>query len=222
MATSFEEIVTDMRNDLVCRICESRARPGKTQWYRCLNLHRLCYSGYSICQDCKGKSEKCSCNGPISEGHCNIIEKLLKTNGMKWNCKNTKTGCREVLVDYALEDHESTCIYRKLTCPIGLRKCTDLIFKDVIEHLEQKHALTELSQYPNFKCSIPKDGAFNVLKSRFEFDGYDFISFIVSANDCDVYSWPCIIGSRTEAKHFSYTLKFTGPKTTNTFEGQVT
>ena len=136
---------------------------------------------------------------------------------MKWNCKNTKTGCREVLVDYALEDHESTCIYRKLTCPIGLRKCTDLIFKDVIEHLEQKHALTELSQYPNFKGSIKKDDA-----SRFEFDGYDFISFCVSTNDLgDVYSWPCIIGSRTEAKHFSYTLKFTGPKTTNTFEGQV-
>ena len=72
MATSFEEIVTDMRNDLVCRICESRARPGKTQWYRCLNLHRLCYSGYSICQDCKGKSEKCSCNGPISDGYLHI------------------------------------------------------------------------------------------------------------------------------------------------------
>ena len=105
----------------------------------------------------------------------------------------------------------------------GKHKCPDFIFKDVIEHLEQKHALTELSQYPNFKCSIPKDGAFNVLKSRFEFDGYDFISFCVSTNDLgDVYSWPCIIGSPNEAKHFSYTLKFTSPKTTLTFEGQVT
>ena len=142
---------------------------------------------------------------------------------MKWNCKNTKTGCREVLVDYALEDHESTCIYREVHCPIGPISCTDLIFKDVIEHFEQKHGLTDFSQHPNFKGSIPKDGAWNIIKSRFEFDGYDFFSFIMSSNDLgDVYSLPYIIGSPNEAKHFSYTLKFTGPKTSLTFEGQVT
>ena len=36
-----------------------------------------------------------------------------------------------------------------------------------------------------------------------------------------VYYWVYILGSPNEAKHFSYTLKFFGPKTTNIFKGQV-
>ena len=57
--------------------------------------------------------------------------------------------------------------------------------------------------------------------SRFEFDGYNFFSWIIFLyTDAFVWLWPYILASPNEAKHFSYTLKFIGPKTSLTFEGQ--
>ena len=134
---------------------------------------------------------------------------------MKWNCKNTKTGCQEVLADYALKDHKSTCIY----CPINpiSGNCTDLIFRDVCEHIEQKHGRTHFGQHPNFQGWISKANT-NFI-TRFEFDGYNFFSWIIFL-DNDAFAWPYILASPNEAKHFSYTWKFIGPKTSLTFEGQ--
>ena len=46
-----------------------------------------------------------------------------------------------------------------------------------------------------------------------------FFSWIIFL-DNDVFVWPYILASPNDAKHFSYTLKFIGPKTSLTFEGQ--
>lgn len=124
-ASSFEDLnktVTDMRNDLNCEICGATPRPGKTQWFRCLKLH-------PICQDCQSRFKKCYCEEPISKEHCKMTEQLLNTKRMKLNCKNTKNGCREVLADSALDDHESECIFRDVkfrpSDPFKIRKrCT--------------------------------------------------------------------------------------------------
>ena len=110
MAASFEDLnktFTDMRNDLICQLCETIPGPRKTQWFRCMELHQ-------ICQDCQSKNEKCSCGQPILKKHCKMTEKLLSTKRMRLNCKNTKNGCQEVLADVALEDHESECIFREI------------------------------------------------------------------------------------------------------------
>ena len=32
------QALTEIRNDLICQICENRARPGKKRWYRCMVL----------------------------------------------------------------------------------------------------------------------------------------------------------------------------------------
>ena len=46
-----------------------------------------------------------------------------------------------------------------------------------------------------------------------------FFSWIIFL-DNDAFVWPYILASPNDAKHFSYTLKFIGPKTSLTFEGQ--
>ena len=126
------ETVTEIRNDLACQICEDPARPGKKQWYRCLNLHQ-------ICQDCKMKSEKCSCGEPISKEYCKMTEKLLSVKRLKLNCCYLKNGCQEVLNESALEEHASKCIYRLVPCLTSAlfpKKCdAKVTLKDVIHHL---------------------------------------------------------------------------------------
>ena len=108
-----------------------------------------------------------------------------------------------------------------MPCPINpiSGNCTDLIFRDVCEHIhiEQKHGRTHFGQHPNFQGWISK--ANTNLITRFEFDGYNFFSWIIFL-DNDAFVWPYILASPNDAKHFSYTLKFIGPKTSLTFEGQ--
>ena len=213
MAASFEDLnktVTDMRNDLNCQICGTTPRPGKTQWFRCLKLHQ-------ICQDCQSKNEKCSCGEPISKEHCKIIEKLLSTKRMKLNCKNTKNGCRQVLADFALEDHESECFYRE----IQFSAAKNTIFKDFVGEVIPKYPEV---QHPisRYQQSVQKDNDVYSAILRFQFAMKTFLfmqsftkeKLIICAK---VY----IVGSPEEAKHFSFNLKYFGPKSYTTFGGQV-
>merc|ERR1712062_28056 len=152
MATFLENLskgFTEFRNDLVCQICQGHARPGKKQWYRCWDLH-------PICQDCKGKNEKCSCDGghTITNEFCKMTEKLLSIDGMKYNCINTKNGCQEVRDENALEDHESECIYRVVPClhrslSAECAKCEydgKITFQEVIQHYEEEENILLISR----------------------------------------------------------------------------
>jgi len=141
--------VTEVRNDLVCQICDGHARPGKKQWYRCLRLHQ-------ICQQCIGKqtliknpfslggtygNKTCNCGQPISLEYCRQTEKLLGVKGLKFNCINMKNGCQEAHTEDAIEEHESECIYRFVPCPFSamIKLCHAVIFQDVIQHYEKVH-----------------------------------------------------------------------------------
>ena len=227
MATFLENLskgFTEFRNDLVCQICQGHARPGKKQWYRCWDLH-------PICQDCKGKNEKCSCDAghTITNEFCKMTEKFLSVPGMKYNCINTKNGCQEVLAETALEDHESECIYRVLQClKNALSSCAEKVtFRDLIQHYED-HKKVELKE---LNLEIRNTDDWN---SEFGLDGGDCYSVPVKytlnnqtflllhkTREKIVYFWVYMLGSPNEAKHFSYTLKLFGPKTTLTIDGKV-
>ena len=228
------ETVTEIRNDLACQICEDPARPGKKQWYRCLNLHQ-------ICQDCKMKSEKCSCGEPISKEYCKMTEKLLSVKRLKLNCCYLKNGCQEVLNESALEEHASKCVYRLVPCLKSAlshshRKCdAKVTFKDAIQyylghtkkrHLEQNDLKVKLSVWLSEKdldrLGDPEkrfDRRFlNPIK--FSLNHQTFI-LCMKIEDSVVYFWVYIVASPEEAKHFSYTLKLFGNKATNATEGKV-
>ena len=233
MASFFEKCgktVTEIRNKLVCHVCKGHARPGEKRWYRCLNLHH-------ICQECKGKEEKCSCGQPISLEYCKIIEDLLSVEGLKFNCNNTKNGCKEALVENALEQHESECIYRLVPCPYDAMwedGCGERIaFQKVIQHFEYEH-LNEsnevLEVLPRIDLSKIQTGNLNELGLSGN-DCYDDPykctlnnqTFLFGGKTTDkiVYQWVYILGSPDEAKNFSYTFKLIGRKSENSFKGKV-
>ena len=240
MASSFKDLnntVTEIRNNLVCQVCEDPVRPGKRQWYRCLNLHQ-------ICQECKGW-EKCSCDQPISLEYCKIIEQLLSVGGLKFNCINTKYGCKEAFKRNDLGNHESSCIYREVPClydalqpdgfncsMIGDNCDLKITFHEVIKHYVKEHLEDDPDDFP-YKflpyvtlswietCSMSRSGE-NSFYDPFECT-LDDQTFLYCGKTADklVYRWVYILGSPMEAKKFSYTLKLYGTKGAIFFDGKV-
>ena len=224
MASCLEDLskaVAEIRSDLVCQICGDFARPGKRQWYRCLNMHQ-------ICQKCKTISEengKCSCGQTISNEYCKMTEKWLSVKGQKFNCINTKLGCRETMDEDALEEHESECIYRSVPCPVGLERAfggSVVTFQDVVQILEKSKEGVADGEMKIFKVSedwlCGNDGWHIPIRYGVNQRMFILCGFV---KDGTMYRWIHIIGTRNEAKHFSYTYKHVGENSTNTFEGKV-
>ena len=218
MASFFEKCgktVTEIRNDLVCQnvqyanVCKGHARPGERRWYRCMNLHE-------ICQECKAENEKCSCGQPISLEYCKIIEQLLSVEGLKFNCLNTKYGCKEVFVENALGEHESECIYREVPCPFNAisayGKCeTRVSFHKLIQHYENEH-LSEINEVLPW-IDLSTNLTWNM--SALELSGQDLFqdpykctlnnqTFLFAGRTTDkvLYRWVNFLGSPNEAKNF--------------------
>ena len=237
---SFQEdsskTIEEIRNDLICQICEGRPRPGESHWYRCLNLHL-------ICEDCEADWAKCGCDEPISKNYCKIIEKMLNIKDLKFNCVSTKNGCQEVLTESALEEHESECIYRSIECPkvdvdLGItgktpkiiRRCyEEFAFKDAFNHYKEE--TTQLIKCPNpFRriatMTFKKNGkcAFyfktEIIGIEIEYDAKPFVCECICFNGI-VYFWVYFFGSPNDAKRYSVTMEFYGAKTTTNFKGQV-
>ena len=240
MASFFEKCgktVTEIRNDLVCQnmqyanVCKGHARPGERRWYRCMNLHQ-------ICQECKAKEEKCLCGQPISLDYCKIIEQLLSVEGLKFNCINTKNGCKEAFVENALDEHESECIYRLVPCPFdAIADDSDcrikVTFQKVIQHYENQHlyksdevlpnlaniALSKINTWNMNKLALSGDDCF-IDPQKCTLNNQTFL-FAQKTDDKVVYKWVYILGSPTEAKNFSYTLKLIGRESEISFKGKV-
>ena len=157
MASCFEDLsktVAEIQSDLVCQICGDFARPGKRQWYRCFNMHQICQNCKAICKE----NGKCSCGQPISNEYCKMTEKWLSVKGQKFNCINTKHGCREIMDEDALEEHESECIFRSVPCPKGLERefvGSVVTFQDVVQILEKrKECMAHVSMVASFASFV--------------------------------------------------------------------
>ena len=208
----------ELRGKIVCQICETPARPGKTKWYRCPNLHQICH-------DCKvgrgGQGDEvvdCSCKQPISKIHCKWTEEFLeKTNGLKvkLSCKNAKNGCEETFDENALDEHESECVFRLVPCMDSRLGCKEKVFfRNVIQHHEEKHA--PLIPMENKSKRV----ASKVSNVKIDLNGKHFI-LLCTSNKNSLDHWVYLAGSPEEAKHFSYNLKFFGPNSTNDYTGKV-
>ena len=234
MASSLEdykETVIEMRNNLICAICENPARPGKRKWYRCMELHQ-------ICQDCKGnnhQNEKCTCGEPISKEYCKQTEKLFSFKGLKFKCVNTKNGCLESFAESALEDHETDCLYRFVPCLRPNFACQHatlckgkVTFQNVIQHYEKEHYQNkELKSADLFKINDIKIHQMDIAgkdcythPTKFVLNNQTFL-FTDKTSGKMFYYWVYILGSPNEAKHFSYTLKLFGHSTKISYEGKV-
>ena len=181
-----------------------------------------------ICQDCKKSNEKCSCGKSISEDYCKIIGKLM--NAGKLNCIND--GCQELLLESALKDHESGCDHRLMQCPriltnngkaTKIKLCkSQVFFKDIFEHYKD-HGFMSKGTHPIKKSvTLTPPATIKYLCEAVEFE-YDKKSFVYESlrNVENNFFWIYFFGSPSEAKDYSFELKFFGPKSSNVFKGQV-
>ena len=214
---SFEDLnkaVSEIRSDVVCHVCKEPARPGKRQWYRCMNLHQ-------ICQNCKEKKKKCSCGRLISLEYCKQTEKLLSVEGLKFNCINKKNGCQEAFTENALGEHESECIYRQVPCLFKGNGPCDFkpAFHNVIQHYENQHG--EIPVHDLSKIVTARNAG-NWCLSKCTFNNQTFLFCEKDDDTMNVeYNWVYILGSPSEAKHYAYTLKCFKKETKISFEGKV-
>ena len=199
--------LTEIQSSLMCIICGIHPGPGRKQWYRCLDHHQTC-------QDCKDISDnKCVCGEPMSSEYCEMTEQLLNIKGLKFKCINTENGCKEIHTEDALGFHESECIYRLVPC-LTMQCDSKVPFQGIIQHFEdhKKRALKVKELGSRIAC-LPGP-------IKFYLNNQTFLLARKIENDIR-YFCVYILGSPNEAKHFGYTLKLFGHKTTNTFEGQV-
>ena len=223
MASFFEDLI-EVRNELVCQICEDPPRPGKKQWYRCMKLHQ-------ICQDCKVQNENCTCGDPLSTDYCRMTEKLLSIKRMKLNCVNLKNGCQEAMAESDLEEHELECVYRSVPClghSVGMiEACEEKVtFQNVIAHYEEKANLElevgELNTSGIQVCDELFVSGQNCFRHPIKFFKDDH-TFLLAQKTVDkvVYNWVYFYGSTKKAENFNFTLKIYGSKATTRFEGKV-
>ena len=227
-STEFEDLkqsVTQILSDIVCRICGNRPRPGKTKWYRCLNLHQICQDccfSYCYRENC---GDYCTCDEPFSNVFCKLTEDLLNVKGLKFPCKNRKNGCLETCSENTLEDHEAECIFRYVPCPFSAMYEefeAQVIVQDVIQHFEEEHfEIEELVEKDRHTHQYGDEDFYGTYPKKLERSGKTFI-LAGAIKDKIHYRWVYIMGSPNEAKHFSYTFKYFGKNSSVfTFEGKV-
>ena len=208
MASS--DISQVLYEQLKCKICESGPKAGKPKWYQCLSNHQ-------ICQECKtGDTKdlnKCPCERPISDEPSKVNQELLKLSTMRFKCKNTKTGCQEVLGEEAMIFHEAECIYRLVRCP-RLTCRSRVTFHELFQHItKEKHEKER--DYKNGAIQSDELSEENLklgwrnypLKIVFDERIFYVMDLCLGGT---FYHWVHLVGSLHEAKHYSYTSEFFG------------
>ena len=89
-----------------------------------------------------------------------MIPLLFDVFGLPWPCQNYPRGCREILIESELENHEINCVFHLVNCVDNL--CRDvghggekIVFKDVLDHFENDCKTTD---GPAFSPAIKVEG----------------------------------------------------------------
>ena len=126
--------------DLQCHDCKSVPGPNEKQKnrYSCVDASHI------LCEEHKAE---CPCGSTVGTTPSPFIAKVLQD--LPWMCQNYKTGCQEIKMNVEdLEHHQRKCIYRQVFCPQPDKNCQskEILFKDVIEHLETSHKVHDFGE----------------------------------------------------------------------------
>ena len=173
--------------------------------------------GLTACETCKNSSQE--------EFQRNYkAEKMLVI--FEIECKYKVDGCQITRGPHNIIQHEESCEFRLVTCPIH-SKCKEYQFRKSLEHFK-RHNMSELIVKDNETCiKIP------IKKSYFQFNWHttDYIYTIngknffiqMSLDDLkeSVLMWIYLVGSKFEANEFIYRLEVKSPVSKTIYEGPV-
>ena len=100
----FENFIADW----LCHSCKEPPGLGaKKQRFICIE------NSHPLCQDC---NHKCDCGSKVILKACKQLEK--KADEFPWfPCCHYKNGCREILTEDKLNEHQQGCSFRRIYCP---------------------------------------------------------------------------------------------------------
>lgn len=198
------EILRNLMTELLCHNCKNAPIP----YANGSNRYQCTEHGQYLCEDCKNKSI-CSTSSKPSP----IVAKLL--DDLPWFCCNFVNGCKEVMWEKYLKEHQQNCPFRVVPCPqISCKK--KIIFKDAKDHV-------------NYNCIEPPKGlnyfwdeSYNVRVEKVPFFcrsvnvGSDFLltSFCVRPNEQDprFFLWVYFYGPSCQVKNYIVEISSEGSR----------
>ncbi|XP_023715839.1 E3 ubiquitin-protein ligase Siah2 [Cryptotermes secundus] len=154
------------------------------------------------------------------------MELIART--LKLPCNYSKFGCAVALQHNERGEHEETCEFRPYTCPILGPFCTwEGSLEEVAPHLMTSHCLIPTDEDKDINLSIgdinePGPVPSLHMLSRF---GHNFLVGLYKPNAVfrteQSFVTIQLIGSRKEAKNFSYRLKLNGQGSCVTWESTI-
>jgi hypothetical protein len=193
----------DLHEFLVCQKCKEVPKYGPIY---------SCDSGdHATCQYCFKTSKVCKCKANIKVRNKGL-EKVRTTLPM--SCKFRKNGCNAVLTLESLLYHERDCQFRVifcifLDCFCNSQKIPKIIFKNLEDHLTEKHTQIDNANtsYIEFQCPFfHKDtpGPTKLVLNNSQF------FYVMAMKNDRYYFWAYYYGSSEEAKNYNCTIKLFG------------
>jgi hypothetical protein len=121
---------------------------------------RLCESGHTFCKRCLSEMDRCiECKAKIHVGTRNYpIEQMA--NMVKYKCHNYYFGCKTLLSEEIVLDHNVTCPYSTIKCPleqINSVRCQWIgQLSQVLDHAEARHS-NKITSRNYFNCPSLQD-----------------------------------------------------------------
>ena len=221
MASRFDykrESLENIVESLQCYKC--KAVPGPTEEQK--NRYSCLDNSHELCEDCKAA---CECGSVVGQFPNSTIKQILKDLPMY--CPHYKGGCRQIFEkNEDLEGHQIGCIFRAVYCPYLSCKLGKCVFKDITDHINEKHfdfskenARQFVATFDNTQNYSHVFGMPLFMKDNRLFGGWSRKIIINGQNDfflfgrvvnSIMYFWVDIFGSPHEAKNYACTLSVNG------------
>jgi hypothetical protein len=133
MHSAVFDIGKSVLTELKCPACKEYMVPPIT----------FCLGGHNICNNCRPTMSSCpTCKQWFLRARNASLENLSLQ--MKFPCRYSKYGCKDLFPYNTFREHEATCGYSPQTCPVDYLRlkmiCTWTgIAEDVKEHLQAAH-----------------------------------------------------------------------------------
>ena len=124
------KLLLKIQEDFRCTECKSLPRPGFFPMFicqQCPTMTRKCkpcnFKGWELCQNpkCQGYSAGYNPSTLIEDG---LSQKLFEE--LPLQCENGTSGCKVILMESELLEHETKCVYTKIPCVESLCLTLDL------------------------------------------------------------------------------------------------
>ena len=208
---------------LTCPVCLSL--PQSKPIYQCDN-------GHIICKSCHEQLNTCpQCRIPLGNNRNLIAENLLEA--ISKPCCFAKHGCQVMLLpDQKEEDHEKSCLYREVKCPLcplgppwhfgGFpEKISAKEFRNHLQTLHHKHTTAFSTEnvfqgkikskdiFPKMKTDASNHIAAEIRKALvcFSYENQDFILMISKNQSGPLFVWIFGVGTQEQMSKLYYNIE---------------